>query len=127
MTRIVIENVSAMDRVHLAEIFGEAGYDVSTCGGPSTLRGGRCPLVTDGGCPMIEGADLVFFDLDLDREDSREVLHSLRSLHPELPVVVEAPEAALRAHHELLVGCEVVLPYDAESLLAGAARAALSS
>lgn len=124
MTRIVIENAHGLERTAQAATFEDAGYDVSVCGGPAASGESGCPLVSSGSCPLIDGADLVFFDLDLDRVENREVLRHLRMQHRETPVVVEVPAETARRYHALLEGCEVVLPFDADKLLAAVDRVA---
>lgn len=123
MTRIVIENARVMERTALASLFDDAGYDVAVCGGPAAFTGGGCPLVSSGNCPLIDGADVVFFDLDLDIAANRDVLTHLRQVRRPVPIVVEIPAETARRYHDLVDGCEVVLPFDADKLLAGVDRA----
>lgn len=57
-------------------------------------------------------------DLDLDDPDGREILLTLRTRYPQLPVVVELPTAAIRRHDDLLEGCTVVPPFSSDVLAA---------
>lgn len=115
--RVLIENADADTRRALSELCLDRGLDVTACGGPRRLPEGRCPLVTDGACPFVDAADVVLFDLDLDRADEVAVFDALRVRHPTLPIVVEVPTAAARRHARRLAGSTVVPPFDAERLL----------
>lgn len=123
MTRIVIENARGTQRSALSALFDEAGYDVAVCGGPAAFTDGCCPLVSSGDCRLIDAADVVFFDLDLDVAANRDVLTHLRRVQREVPIVLEIPVATARRYHDLVDGCEVVFPFDADKLLAGVDRA----
>lgn len=60
------------------------------CGGPRELDGGVCPMVTEGHCALIEGADAVVNGLGLRDPAHREVLATVRS-GSDVPVLVELP------------------------------------
>src|SRR6266849_1997886 len=93
--RVLIENPDRADLWAHADVLGKAGYDVATCAGPTAetehvswfRRRPRswadpqprehqqrtvCPLVEEGQCPLVEGADVVVSTTQL--TDSREVL-----------------------------------------------------
>lgn len=48
-----------------------AGFSVTHCGGPSALPRTGCPLTAGQPCRMVDTADVVVHDLDLDDPDSR--------------------------------------------------------
>jgi hypothetical protein len=98
--RVLIENPDGADLWAHAEILREAGYDVALCHGPSKpverapwfRRLGTvadpeqsppdeertlCPLVVEGRCPLVEGADVVVSTTEL--PEGREVLAALSS------------------------------------------------
>lgn len=96
--RVLIENPDGADLGAHAEVLREAGYDVATCAGPTAeikrvpwFRRGHlywgdsqpmerqertlCPLISEGHCPLAEGADVVVSTTQL--IDSREILATL--------------------------------------------------
>ncbi len=54
------------------------------CPGPDDRDGG-CPIFDGATCALIEGADAVAYDLDLDRADDRLVLKTLVIDHDQGP------------------------------------------
>lgn len=86
--RLLIEDPSATSFGDFAR-FRAYGFEVAVCAGPEF---GGCPLVRGEPCPLVEDADVVLWALDLDDPRSRAVLRTLRSTHPETPVVVRLPE-----------------------------------
>lgn len=89
--RVLIEDASEEPGSPVIEGLRRAGFAVAVCPGPRGDAGdARCPLVEHGECPLVEGADIVLWGLDLDRAESRTELEALRSRHPSLPVVVRA-------------------------------------
>lgn len=100
------------------------GYSVAVCGGPTHLRGGRCPLVTSGECPLVDRADVIVHGLDLDRGANRAVLEEIRRTRPGRRIVVEATEPARMKHRQILDGCEVVsFPMRSNALVQAVERA----
>jgi DNA-binding NtrC family response regulator len=116
-TRILIENHDIDVLEAQVELFRAAGFVTVACGGPHSLPGDGCPLTTDLSCPLVDFADAVFFDLDLDDADEATVLDHIRALHPGLPVVVEIPNSTARRHADRLEGCTIVPPFDVDRLL----------
>ena len=60
--RVLIENPDRADLWAHAELLRKAGYDVAMCGGPADEAGQErtvCPLVAQGHCPLVDGADVV--------------------------------------------------------------------
>ncbi len=101
-------------------------FDVKYCGGPDHLPRHNCPLVTEGKCSLVAGADVVVHSLNLDRADQAGVLKGIREAYPDTPVVVEIPTPVMEKHAELLDGFTLVpMPATRTSLL-DAVRHALS-
>lgn len=95
--RVLIENADRADLWAQARILREAGYEVAMCSGPTAgsgrapwfrrlplVRAGSapelgertvCPLVAEGHCPLVEGADVVVSTSGL--TDGREILTAL--------------------------------------------------
>jgi CheY-like chemotaxis protein len=67
MERVLLVEAEPANRRRYAAWLEESGYEVSICPGPSapdyTCVGGR-----HGWCPLVEPADVVVLDLDLDSE-----------------------------------------------------------
>lgn len=76
------------------------GHPVLVCHGPGATQ---CPLLAGTGCAKFEQAHGIVFELDLDREQHRDVVRRYRSLaRPEVPIrVIVRPEQAER-YAELL-------------------------
>ena len=113
--RVLIENPDRADLWAHADLLRRAGYDVAICGGPvaeiAPARWHRrlispssapdpaerrprvlCPLVTEGHCPLVEGADVVVSTTQL--TDGGEILAAL-SARTDLALVVEGTSADL--------------------------------
>jgi len=117
--RVLVEHEDGAVRSVAEKILREAGYDVAVCGGPTTFRRARCPVVTTGRCALAEGSDVIVHALNPDRPLNASVLQALKDRYPETPVVVEIPEPALRVHADLLAGCHALrFPMTRRSLLA---------
>ena len=122
----MVENADAATGYAMQKLLTDEAFDVQYCGGPDHLRRHECPLVTEGRCSLVEGADVVVHSLNLDRPDQAEVLRTMRELHPDTPVVVEVPTPVLEKHAELLEGFTIIpLPATRKSLM-DAMRHALS-
>lgn len=126
--RVIIESrrVAAADA--LASTLTEAGFDPLICSGPDGSAG--CPIFDGAPCALIEGADAVVYDLDLDRAGDRLVLRYLVVDHDGLPIITERSTSEVRAHRDRLRNCTVVVPisvrHTASSVinaLGGASRA----
>ncbi len=110
--RVLIEHPDPDAGLELASALRRAGCTVAICRGPDpTGNPARCcPLHGLEPCVVVEGADVVVTALGLDQEDSRGVLHGLRTRYPSTPVVVEATAADTLELSDLLEGCTVVAP-----------------
>src|SRR5947209_7793734 len=56
-TRVLVENPHEDYRYEHAQVLRAAGYEVATCSGPTDSHG--CPLVENGRCSLVDGADVV--------------------------------------------------------------------
>jgi hypothetical protein len=114
---VVIEVTDFAKREAFASILTSRGYAVRTCAGPEATDD-RCPLVEFGHCDGVGRADVVVHSMRQHDPRNREVLAQIRALHPETPVVVEAPRPLAEARPDDYVGCTVVFqPVTRERLL----------
>jgi hypothetical protein len=93
------EGLEPVDRAFLEGL----GHDVEICHGPP--QGTLCPILTDEGCPLAEGAHGIIFELDLDRAQHRAILDRYKSsLRSDIPIrVVVRPDQTSR-YRDLLAG-----------------------
>jgi hypothetical protein len=106
---VVIESRHWPAAAAQAAALEDAGMRPVLCTGP-TADGGACPLLVDEHCPVLDEADAVVYDLDLDREGDLEVLRALLRDHGGLPVVTERSRGEQRRHAAALRQCTVVRP-----------------
>jgi hypothetical protein len=68
----------------------QAGFTVGECSGP---QHGPCPILSNLPCPAVENADVLVYDVwaSGDTTSERELIESLRELHPDIPLVLTAP------------------------------------
>jgi hypothetical protein len=142
--RVLIENPDRADLWAHAAVLREAGYDVAMCAGPTaetehvpwfrrrqqdwadphpTERQKRtvCPLVAEGHCPLVEGADVVVSTTRL--TDSREVLATL-STRSSPALVVEGTSSDLERASDVIGGSvEIKLPVLPQQLVEAVERA----
>lgn len=115
--RVLIENPDAAARAMQSALLRAYGLEVTSCGGPRSRGEQGCPVLQDEPhCPLVDEADVVLFDLDLDKPDEAAVLDTLRSVYPSLPVVVEIPTSKELRHAHRLEGCVTFPPHDADHL-----------
>jgi hypothetical protein len=122
--RVLIENPDGADLWAHADVLREAGYDVAMCGGPSaeTEQHERtvCPLVTEGRCPLVEGADVVVSTTRL--TDGREILGRL-SARSSPALVVEGTSSDLKRHSDVIGdSLEITLPVLPQQLVEAVER-----
>jgi hypothetical protein len=115
--RIVIENADPAEQWAEDRILREAGYEVLTCAGPDSLAGRPCPVVLGTDCPGVAGADVVVSSLRVEKDGGRAVITGLRARYPDIPLVVDAPPAAVADHADALEGCHVIFPLTARTLV----------
>jgi hypothetical protein len=137
--RVLIENPDRADLWAHAELLREAGYDVAMCGGPTAetehvpwhrrpfsadsrpTERVLCPLVTGGGCPLVEGADVVVSTTQL--TDGREILATL-SARSSPALVVEGTSSQLEREGDVIGdSVEVTLPILPQQLVRAVERA----
>jgi hypothetical protein len=80
---------------------------VVTCAGPHEVR--DCPLLKGERCGKVARADGILFQLDLDREDHREILE-IYADSVEVPVRAVVTKEQQERYPELLQKVEVVNP-----------------
>lgn len=120
--RVVIESRRPAAAAALAGALTESGIDPVVCAGPDE-SGHGCPLLADEPCALIEGADAVVYDLDLEQPADREVLRSLVVEHGGLPIVTERSTEEARQYRSSLQQCAVVVPYSTQYTAAAVVRA----
>jgi hypothetical protein len=94
-------------------LFEAAEFEVQVCPGPDRHE---CPLLEYRSCSLLDEADVMLYDLDLDDEVDRTVLARIRASYPQLPVVAELTTEEQREHARDLDGVNAVVPYDQEHL-----------
>lgn len=122
--RVLVENPRIAQSLEWAVALRQAGFDVIRCAGPTRMAFGYCPLLADATCPLVEWADVVLFDLDLDAPPARDVLTRMRSLNPDKPIVVEVSPHVRRRNASLLQGCTTVAPFDVDKTVSAVTEAA---
>ena len=125
--RVVIEGTDRAVVAAQHAALEAAGFSVSMCGGPDALPGRVCPLVGGTSCPMVDAADVVVHDLDLDRAEHRAVLRTLRRVHAATPIVLELPQSTARDHAALVEGCHVIYPFDMDRFVQAVVEAVASA
>lgn len=108
----------------LTRVLHEHGYTVAVCGGPTARTARTCPLVVDGSCQLLEGANVVLHLLDAAEPANRAILASIRDRVPETPVVVEVGPTDENVLDDAVVGCEQVgYPVGRQALIDAVDRA----
>lgn len=121
--RALVECEDPVIQDGLVRVLHEEGYVVAACGGPRARASHACPLVSEGTCGLVEGADVVVHALDGSDPANRAILASIREQAPETPVVIEVGPRA-NASTELAAGCEPVgYPMTRQALLDAVERA----
>lgn len=110
--RVVIESRREAAAQAQAAALAEAGLDPVICSGPEG-HGEGCPLLEGRPCDLVERADAVVYDLDLEVLEDRQVLRALGARHPSLPIVTERSTAEARRFSPDLGHCTVVVPFSA--------------
>jgi len=80
--RVLIEDDHPALAISDFTLFKQAGFDVAFCSGPGEDPD-ACPLLRDGQCPLVAGADAVLHSLD----PASGVAAAIRRQRPDLPVV----------------------------------------
>lgn len=119
---VVIENRDDGAAAAQAAALESAGFVTSRCTGPDHDER-NCPVLSGDPCDLIEAADVVLHDLDLDHPVDREILAGLQRERPGLPIVIETATTVARQDRGELRRCIVVTPYSMEHLAAAVAEA----
>jgi hypothetical protein len=140
--RVLIENPDRADLWAHADLLRREGYDVATCGGPTAETERRpwfrrltladphpveheertlCPLIAEGHCPLVEGADVVISTTQL--TDSREILATL-SARSSPALVVEGTSSDLEREQDAIGhSVQIALPVLPRQLVEAVERA----
>jgi len=102
--RVLIEEPDAAEAYAYWRLLTDHGYQVSWCPGPTGPPARQCPLVALGHCDLVQCADVVVSSLPLHRGSSRDVIAALRHLHPETPMIVQAPQPLFARWEPLFEG-----------------------
>jgi len=103
--RVLIENPDGAELWAHADILRDAGYEVAMCAGPTASVPGErqertlCPLIGEGHCPLVEGADVVVSTTYL--ADGREILTTL-SARSSPALVVEGTSDDLERNSDVI-------------------------
>ena len=69
---ILLDNPDWREMEDQADFYRNLGHEVELCIGPR--KEGGCPLLTGAACPLVENAEGVIFQLDLDLPEHRRLL-----------------------------------------------------
>lgn len=102
-TRVLVEHRDPVVRDILQRELHDRGYQVLTCAGPRPDTDGAvsCPLLHQEHCPAVDGAGIIVNGLGLQDAKARMILRRARTQHPDLPVVVQAPDGIIEEHGDL--------------------------
>ncbi len=89
------------------EFLERLGHQILICHGPPAKT--LCPILTGEGCPLIDAAHGIVFQLDLDRPQHRAILARYKEvIRDDVPIwVVVRPDQATR-YSGLLAGLKVL-------------------
>lgn len=96
------------------EFLGRMEIPMLRCRGPHGP--GKCPILQGKSCGKIEKADGILFQLDLDREDHREILRLYIEML-DVPIRAVVSDEQQQRYAELLKDVEVVTPPVGPSML----------
>jgi len=89
-----------------SEFLVRLGHPVEVCHGPAGKT--ACPLVKGEGCPLVENAHGVVFELDLDRPQHRAILAKYKGeLSEDVPIRVAVRPGQEKEFAPLLQGVRV--------------------
>ncbi len=90
--RVLIEHPDPAAQEVLASAFRDRGYDVLSCGGPRAqgMTEVHCPLLEEGACPAVDGADAVVTSLQVGAGAEGDVVSALLADPLAPPVLLEA-------------------------------------
>jgi hypothetical protein len=89
MTRVLVVNHDTDLADVEVDSLRRRGFDVLECLGPI---GAKCPILVGRPCELVEWAEVMVYDAWATGEPdgAAELIHGLRRLHPEVPIVVTA-------------------------------------
>lgn len=89
MTRVLVVHHDVDLADEEADALRRYGYAVTECAGPI---GARCPILAGLPCEIAARADVLVYDAWATGEPdgARQLIESLRELHPEVPIVLTA-------------------------------------
>ena len=92
LPRVLIEHPDPAGQRVLAEAFRERGYEALTCGGPQAagVSVTDCPMLVDGHCPAVDGADVVVSSLHIGRGIEARIVEGIVADPTAPPVLLEA-------------------------------------
>jgi hypothetical protein len=93
---VVIEHSDPLSVGEHAAALRAARFFVWVCDGPA-FRPSGCPVVVEGRCSLIDGADLVVHLIDDEDPQQPELLTALRQSYLGTPVITAADSAAPEA------------------------------
>lgn len=123
--RVLVENPDGAIRAVCERNLSQEGFQVATCGGPSTLHHGTCPLAHGGDCELAAGADVIYTGLDWHQAASRDVLRSLVARCADKAIIVEATPAAAYLVAPYADSCRTVTPPRGRAAMLDAVRSAM--
>ncbi len=89
-----------------SEFLVRLGHPVEVCHGPASKT--ACPLVAGLGCPLVENAHGVVFELDLERPQHRAILAKYKDeLRDDVPIRVSVRPGQEKEFAPLLKGVRV--------------------
>jgi hypothetical protein len=91
--RVLVECDEPTIQDGMERVLRERGYAVAVCAGPTSRNSGRCPLVVEGHCGLVEDAHVVLHALDPADSANRDVLAALVGSCPGTPIVIELSDA----------------------------------
>ena len=82
------------------------GHPVLVCHGPAESP---CPLLTEGGCQLVDQAHGIVFQFDLDRPEHRTILARYKEVvREDVPIVVVIPPEQATRYPDLVRGLSVL-------------------
>lgn len=101
----IILDVTPGSAVFETDFLERLGHPVLVCHGPMH---DVCPLLAEGSCDMLDSAHGVVFQLDLDRNEHRDILARYRQvLSEDRPIRVVVLPGQDKTYADILAGCQV--------------------